>query len=439
MSNLSGKTSCIKNIFPYTPFIFVLIVLLLKPYYLSTGHGDIIYHLVRVHEIVENPIKGLFWDYLVYSPTGRAIWHPPLFHVLFASLWEIGGPRFANSIITIFQVLATVFTAIWVSKREYGYIAGFFAGILVLCNPLGDVFFMALPANFIPILAVLTIYLLPKHRLGAFITSLLGIWTHMVALFIFLPLLIIENFKKNLKYIILLIPSVIFWIFYWVYFKNQTGATNTFCPLIAFNQQINFIALFVIIIVGFFGLICLYKIDKNKFKLMLYFVSSVLLVQFLFSDISRGLQYVVLPLAILGGLLIQKIYCYIKHDKKRDILANTFILILFLVAMVGASSSLALVHYNASWNDLNKPIGSFYNPLIEYIDSNTDQNEIIWVDSRIADNVAWMSGRPVSNGRYGAPPGFVEKTQRINIYMVSNGFLIKNKNNETIKFIPFGK
>ena len=175
---------------------------------------------------------GLFWNYLTYYPLGRAIWHPPLFHSIFAGLWYIGGVRFAYSIFCITQILTTVGIASWFANRYYGTVAGLFAGILALAAPRADILPVIMPAAYIPILVILTIHFLPKHKIKAFITSLIGIWTHLVGLFIFVPLFLIQDYKNrdNRKMVLLLLPSIIFWAAYWTYFKDQAG-TNTHIQL----------------------------------------------------------------------------------------------------------------------------------------------------------------------------------------------------------------
>lgn len=135
-----------------------LILLILKQYYLSLGGGDTDFHLILAREILINPFYGIYWDYLVYHPLGRALWHPLLFHSVFAFLWYVGGLKFANTIFVVFQILITVFIASWIGKREYGIMAGFFAGMFSLAAPRADILSIAIPANLIPILATLTIY-----------------------------------------------------------------------------------------------------------------------------------------------------------------------------------------------------------------------------------------------------------------------------------------
>lgn len=89
---LSGKMKQnLIKIIPFIPLFSVLILLILRPYYLSVGGGDTDFHLIRAREILINPFYGIYWDYLTYYPVGRALWHPPLFHTVFAFLWYLVG------------------------------------------------------------------------------------------------------------------------------------------------------------------------------------------------------------------------------------------------------------------------------------------------------------------------------------------------------------
>ena len=152
---------------------------------------------------------------------GRPIWHQPLFHAVYAFVWYLGGVRFAQSFMCIIQVLLTVGVASWIANKRYGVFAGFFAGFFALFIPAPSTLIAAIPATYVPILAVLTIYYMPQDKKKAFITSLLALWTHMVALVSFIPLFLVDNYKdkKNLKIIALLLPSWLFWVGYWVLFQ----------------------------------------------------------------------------------------------------------------------------------------------------------------------------------------------------------------------------
>ncbi len=94
------------------------------------------------------------------------------------------------------------------------------------------------------------------------------------------------------------------------------------------------------------------------------------------------------------------------------------------------------------WNNIDKPFEGDYYPLKIYIDQNTDKNQTIWTDKLRSEKLAWMTGRKISNGfypndEYGGTTGFKEQFQNINVYVDKESFIIKNKNNITIKEIPY--
>ncbi|WP_321422173.1 hypothetical protein [uncultured Methanobacterium sp.] len=424
------KQNLIK-IIPFIPLFSVLILLILRPYYLSVGGGDTDFHLIRAREILMNPFYGIYWDYLTYYPVGRALWHPPLFHTVFAFLWYLVGVRFANTIFVFTQIILTVIIASWIGKREYGVMAGFFAGMFSLTVPRVDILTVALPANFIPILATLTIYFLPKDQFKAFLASLIGVWTHSVGLIIFIPLFLVDGARKNWKYILLLLPSVLFWGWYFISFSGQSGVIESAYPLFYIIPTIQIFSLILIGLFGSIGLYFLYKMDNKRFKLIIAYIVIVMVSGY--TDISRGFEYAALPLAIMSGLAVSRIYGIIKIKKK--FLSNYFILILVLLSFIGISPFFSIVeNTNANWDDLNIPING-YAELGDYITSNSNQSEIIWADPSSADKIVWLTGMRVSNGRYGAPKNFVEEHQKINIYTINNTFYINNENNETIKKI----
>jgi hypothetical protein len=428
----------LQKIIPFIPLLAVLLLLLIKPYYIFPTTGDTDFHLIRAQELIQSPLQGLFWDYLPYSPNGRALWHPPLFHSVLAFLWYLGGLRFAHSFLCVFQIILTVFVASWVAKKDYGLIAGFFAGLLTLATNRIDILTVPLPATYIPILSVLTIHYLPKNKFKAFLASLLGVWTHMMGLVIFIALFMVDGIrnKKNLKMILLLLPSIIFWIAYWIIFRDKTGATNQINPLLYFPPGNNLSGLIILLAFGFLGLYWLYNKDKERFKLYSIYILLVILIEFIFEDFARGFSYASLPLAILAGFSMQKIYNHCKINYKRTF-ANLIIVLLVFVSIIGASPFFISVYSNeASWDYLNIPFETNYTQLNSFIYGNTDKTEVIWAESTIADKIIWMTGRKISNGKYGKPTDFQEQHQKINIYASNDTFIIKDYNNNTLKQIP---
>lgn len=431
----------IKKIIPFIPFLIVLVLLLIKPYYIFPTTGDIDYHLLRAQEILQNPIHGLFWDYLIYPPDGRCLWHPPLFHSILAFLWYIGGVRFAHSILCIFQILLTVFVASWVAKEEYGNLAGFFAGILSLaCNRI-DILAVPIPVAYIPILAVLTIHYIPKDKYKALITSVIGVWTHMIGLLIFISLFIADGLKNksNIKMILLLLPSILFWAAYWFLFKDQSGTSDQIKTLtFSLPPGNNLFGMLILLVLGITGLYYLHHLDKERFKLYLtYALVTFISTEFLFGDFARFLQSLSLPLAILSGLAIKKIYDYTNENYKTNF-SRLIIASIIIISFIGSLPFfMSLTSVETNWNQINTPFDYKYTSLNEYINENTSQNETLWAEPPLAEKIAWMTGRKIANSQYGDPNYSVNhQHQNLNFYLSNNTFLIKNYENNTVKEIP---
>lgn len=153
----------------------------------------------------------------------------------------------------------------------------------------------------------------------------------------------------------------------------------------------------------------------------------VLAAEFLFDDISRGLQYVALPLAVVGG-----------YAGSRMLENSSGAVKLVTVILIISSATLfteQLLLTDMRWSDTVIPFENHYHPLREYIETHTGPDEVVWASSSIADKVAWMTGRRVSSGHYGPPPGFRETHQRINIYDENGKFVVRDEKNRTVDVI----
>ncbi len=430
----------------------MFIVLILRPYYLFPVGGDTDFHLARAREILENPFFGLFWDNITYYPMGRPVWHQPLFNAVYAGLWYIGGVRFAESFLCVFQVLLTVGVASWFANREYGIFAGYFAGLFALAVPAPSTLTAAIPAAYIPILAVLTIYYIPKDKKKAFIVSFLGLWTHMVALVCFIPLYLVDNYrdKANLKIVALLIPSWLFWAFYWFYFRDRlvTGGiffTLTHLKLVPPHPgSYAFLIFLAVFFLGIIGLYLLYNTNYRQFKLF----STYILIVMGFSlfgfngDFLRGFQFAALPMAILSGLVVERGYKYLSINHNR-IIPSLFLLVMIFISMIGAMVFFSYLpnQHGRGWDALQTPFEGEYASLKEYIENNTSKNQVLWTDRELSEKVAWMTGCSVSNGLYpdgvyGGTTGFLDQHQDINVYCINNTFLINDQDNKTITNFP---
>ena len=451
MGDLLKSMDKIKPFIPFIPLVVVFIVLILRPYYLFPVGGDTDFHLLRAREILENPFIGLFWSNFTYYPMGRPIWHQPLFNAVCAFFWHIGGVRFAQSVMCFLQILLTVGIASYFAKKEYGDIAGFFAGFFALFVPAVLPLSVPIPASFVPILAVLTIYFIPHDKKKAFVTSLIGLWTHMMSIACFIPLFLIDDFrdKTNLKIIALLLPSWLFWVGYWIYFRDRLVTGGIFYSLThptflcADPTLPSFYIQTSIFLVGTVGLYLLHKNNYRQFKLFLTYILIVIIFSFFgFSgDFLRGLQFSALPMAILASLAVQEGYKFFTKNY-RFLISALFLLTVLFYSLLGTAIFIGSLPNKESgnWENLNIPFEGYFSPLKCYIDNNTDKNQVIWSDKVISERLAWMTGRKVSNGLYpdgvyGGTKGFHDQHQDINIYISDGNFLVKDQYNETINQI----
>ncbi len=444
----------IQLLIPFTPLIAVFIVLILRPYFLFPVGGDTDFHLARAQEILQNPFWGLFWDNITYYPMGRPVWHQPLFNAVYAGLWYLAGVRFAHSFLCVFQVLLTVGVASWFANREYGIFAGYFAGLFALAMPAPSTLTAAIPAAYIPILAVLTIYYIPHDKKKAFIASLVGLWTHMVALFCFIPLYLVDNYrdKTNLKIIALLLPSWLFWAGYWVYFKDRlvTGGifyTLTHLKLVPPHPgSYAFLIFLAVFVLGIIGLYLLYNSNYRQFKLFTTYIVIVIFFSFFGfnGDFLRGFQFAALPMAILAGFAVERGYKNLSSNRSR-LLSSLFLLFMVFISMIGVVIFFSYLpnQHGKGWDALETPFEGEYAPLKDYIENSTSANQVVWTERELSEKVAWMTGRSVSNGlypdnTYGGTRGFVDQHQNINIYKSDGYVTVRDLNNNTIVQIKLG-
>lgn len=92
----------------------------------------------------------------------------------------------------------------------------------------------------------------------------------------FYPIILVDDAKKNLKYILLLLPSVLFWAWYFILFSNQIGVMDTTLPPFYIFPKIKIFSLIMLFSFGSIGLYFLYKIDKKRFQLIIAYVIIVL-------------------------------------------------------------------------------------------------------------------------------------------------------------------
>lgn len=404
----------------YASAVLIFVLSLIKPYYLLPTFGDTDYHLVRARELMEDPLKGLYWDYLRCYPQGKAVFYPPMFHISTALLWVIGGVRFAHSFLAVFQVVFIAFAASFFAKR-YGQIAGMSAGFLIFLSPRVDFFSVPIPSAYLFPLILLSICCLADGRTSAaFFFSLLALVTHPGAILVVPVLFLFYGYRKpqNLSMILGLSPVWLLSVGYWMYFKGQlshwmdlniAGHITKAVPLWLSNPQ-PYYALFVFL--GVLGI--LIERRRVETRAVLFAAGILALFAFLYGDYSRFLHYGSVPLAIYSGVALQAGYNAIKYkDVALVFVINAVLLLLLLIPNMYTS----LLSSEAGWHLLDKEFESPYGELKSYIEEETSPEEVVYADNELADKIAWMTGRKISNcGMFGVPrTGYSPTRQRVNV------------------------
>jgi hypothetical protein len=390
----------------YLPLLLGTVVLIFKPYFLAPTYGDTEYHLLRAREILTNPIKGMFWDYLTFFPEGRAIWHQPLFHLSTAVLWKIGGVRFAHSIITVAQILLSVGIAIWFTKKYFGALAAIIAGILMLFPLRMDYLTTPLPSAYIvPLLLLTTHFILKKQLKWALISSLIAMWTHPVALIAF-PILILLSDLRRYRYTILAALTWVFWVSYWIWFREETrtsifsafsfpSSSSIFGPIILpsgpFGTALN--AHFLLFPLGILG-IWMYK-SHIVTRLIAWPLMSIIFAYILISDYPRISQYSALPLSVFSGCAVQKIYSNVGEKNRRNMAIGT--LAAFSSSFLFFAPNIVTMETSADltwWKSFKNY--EFVNPIIVYTSQiDMQENCVTSYNVRDGERLAWMTGQNV--------------------------------------------
>jgi hypothetical protein len=414
----------------YLPVAVALIWLIYVKYYLVVMGGDPDYHLTRAREILEAPLQGLFWDNLRCYPAGKAINHQPLYHAITAMLWKIGGVRFAFSVMAIAQVVVTVGVASFFSRR-YGVIAGITSGFLAFFTLRADTLTVPTPSAFLFPLALLTIHFARENKKIAHVLFLMALWTHSGALFIFPIIYYYYFFPKNKDRLFdaLFLASWVFWVSYWSYFGIVMGQMGQQPIGYGVAEAISLLEASILnsLARGYFtifaaGLYGLWLIRENK-EAKVISLSTVIIVLFTFvyGDYYRYPQYLILPLAVFGGVAVQAGYNELSAALKKPAFAIPAYVILLLILFINVPNVIKTsFDENVHQGDYTDFEFEFPNAdLKRFIEENTINTEAVYADNELVDKIAWMTGRKVSNcGGFGAPRDFEPATQRINIIAV---------------------
>jgi hypothetical protein len=156
----------------------------------------------------------------------------------------------------------------------------------------------------------------------------------------------------------------------------------------------------------------LYNKDKERFKLYSTYILLVILIEFIFEDFARGFSYASLPLAILAGFSMQKIYNHCKNQLQKNFCKSNDRTFSFCFHNRCFPFFISVYSNEASWEYLNIPFETNYTQLNSFMYENTNKTEVIWAESDIADKIIWMTGRRISNGKYGKPKRLPRTTSK---------------------------
>lgn len=301
----------------------------------------------------------IFVDSLVNAPWGNNINYPPLFHLLIASIgfsridyFQIA--RFMQPFLAGFIVLSISY----VSWKMYGKIAGFFSGVLLLSSSLASRIFISIPENLALIFFPLSIYfyfkaITDKEYKNAILAGLiLGIiaLTHqaatlclfisistitLVLIIISIKSLSLEEIKNSIKkycipYLICITAASIIAIIWWIpaIWNTLTPTATTGKVMTSLIKTVSMsiynypktFGYYIIILATLGGFLALFRRKTEDILILTWLVSMLILSKIYLLGINvityRVLIYALLPMSILAGYGVKRIFCFIKEYKK---------------------------------------------------------------------------------------------------------------------------
>ncbi|MCK9150553.1 hypothetical protein [Methanobacterium alcaliphilum] len=318
---------------------------------------DIFYH---IHMAKLYSTQGIvFVDSLVNVPWGNNINYPPLFHLLIVVLGYSGMDyfqiaRFMQPFLAGFIVLSISF----VSCKFYDKITGLFSGILLLSSSLANRIFISIPENLALIFFPLSIYFYYKSLqdkkyknavISGLILGLISLIHQAATLCLLISIstitlaLIVINIngislnvvKKSLKdcipfYIICMVVAGMIGVIWWgPAIWNTFTPTSTSgevmtsliksVPMSIFNYPQTF-GYYIIILATLGGALALIRRKMEDIFILSWLISMLILSKIYLFGINvityRVLIYALIPMSILAGYAVKRIFCFVKESKK---------------------------------------------------------------------------------------------------------------------------
>jgi len=276
-----------------------LLLLSLNDYFVSIDSG---YHVSLGRYYAEH--LTAFWDHINYGPYGRPNLQGPILHVAIGALGRLMGGTgdayvLANTLLSILQWVAAVFTIVFFSRRLGGDWAALFAAALFAGDYLASVSFsLGVPSGWIFVLTPWAVYafLREKWLASALLTSAV-IYVHLggyatAPLGIFLAAALTRRWRGLVLVggltTLITAPYTIHFLTFRSWYIGETGHVATFAsPLIL-----------TLGLAGFLGVLGAPR--RNLFLL----VWALAPIAWLFQDYTRFLGQSTLVAVVLGGIVL---------------------------------------------------------------------------------------------------------------------------------------
>ncbi|MCE5215345.1 MAG: hypothetical protein LLF83_11600 [Methanobacterium sp.] len=444
---------------------------------------DVIYHIQ--YGMIYAKYGLILTDPLLNAPFGQNIGYPPIFHLLLASLAIITKIDFFQIARTLqpFLAMFIVLSVSYVTRKFYGTIAGVSAGFLIISTILLGRIILPIPENLALIFLPLSVYFYYrslqdnqlKYALISGIIFIIIILTHQAAAFILFLIItaftvvevilnrdicVLKNYGTFmvllglsivLGFIVLLIvqPEIIHSILY----NGITSATG-YITSISSNRPLNAQGYldnlgYLVLIFSAIGMISAI-INKSKKDLLILtwiFIMFLLSVAYWFgiNVISyRMLIYILIPLAIIGGLGLSEIYERLKNYKNSTYYGSIFLISIFILStscgiLTVTNPDIAIFEVKTQYSTLEiAPPSPSLVDLAGWFNQNGDKSKSILTNNLFTGTyLATVTGMPVHYG-------FEDLNKNIPLssfkegkigYIVLDKRLSLNNNNQSLNLI----
>lgn len=423
-------------------FLLALIPTFNYPWPLS---WDVIYHIQ--YAMVYAKYGLVLTDPLLNAPFGQNIGYPPLYHLLLASLAIITKIDFFQIARALqpFLAMFLVLSVSYVTKKFYGVVAGVSAGFLMISSVLIGRMILPIPENLALIFLPLSVYFYYislkdkqlKYALIAGIIFIIIILTHQAAalilfsiitIFTVIELILTRNISvlKNYgTFLVLVAISTLIGIIvllleqsdiiYSIINKGITSATG-YITSISTNRPLNIQGYvnnlgYLVLISGAVGVIAAITHKRKKDLLILTWILLMLILSVTYwfgvNVISyRLLIYILIPLAIIGGLGINEIFERLRSYRGiSNRWGAIFLILIFTLSVVSGiftltDPNIATFEVKTQYSTLEiAPPSTSLVDVTEWFNKNGDRNKSILTNNLFAGTfIATVTGIPIHYG-----------------------------------------